>query len=525
MSTTKRMLGEWELLHNLGKGGYSWVKAGRHSTTGKLFALKFIEKATGNSHADEQARQVETEIQVMKKVSHKNIIKLYAYNLNCPYEKNDKTRVNTVMLVLEMATGGELFDILYYCKNLPENIARMYFVQMMEAVKALHALSIAHRDLKPQNLLLDHNFNLKVTDFGLSKVRDAEHQVMKTTYVGTKGYQAPELLLKRRYTDSCDIFSAGVIMFIMLTGYPPFEQADARKDSWFKCIAANSYDKFWNQKHKNNGVSELARNLIQRMICYQPLERIKVEEIFQHEWLTTVEPMSQQQLADAIRGIHKRAVTKKKNDKRKMAQLQTSERRDINPDDEIPIRMPVLFNYPLKMNIKTHKENKTYRLASCNFLRTLSKFVTKPELPNLKSEIKKLIDEEAQANLVANEDVSDADVQAVNALVGNVPDFGLEEDDQEYSIRITWEMKRQTEEEAVVEKGSLECCVAKVCFETADAYNNRIDDEEQKESSQPKTTTCVQFRPVQPGTTMTARKISGFVIDALERCGFNSQYI
>lgn len=328
-----RVVQGWALGKTLGKGGYSWVKAGRHVETGKMYALKFLGKETKSRQAEEQTQQVQTEIEVLKRVNHKNIIKLYAYNLNCPYTKSDGKIVDTIMLVLEMAPCGELFDILFYTKALPEILARTYFFQLLGALEHLHAKGVTHRDLKPQNMLLDENYNLKVTDFGLSKVHTSNNRVMSTTYVGTKGYQAPELLMNRRYTNAMDIFSCGVILFIMLTGYPPFEQSDPQKDNWYKYIATERYEKFW-KKHRDCGVPTAARHIIQRMVCYQPLKRAKMKEIFDDDWVKG-EKLQGAALVKGVTDVHSRACEAKKKDKRKQEMLQYSNRRALNP--EIPL--------------------------------------------------------------------------------------------------------------------------------------------------------------------------------------------
>jgi len=273
----RRKVDNWYLGPMLGKGGYSWVKTGYNIKTGKPVALKFMNKAEGN-WAQEQADQVSTEIMALKRIQHPNVMKLYAYDLTAKYPEKDGTIIDTILLVLEMAPGGELFDILYYTQHLKEDVARTYFQQLIAGLDAIHKADVCHRDLKPQNLLLDKHFRLKITDFGLSNIfeEDTEKMLMKTTYVGTKGYQAPELLLNRKYTNACDLFSCGVILFIMLTGYPPFEEAKAA-DSWYKCIAQKKFNKFW-KKHSGVKLSEEARVLIEGLICYQPSDRYTIKK-------------------------------------------------------------------------------------------------------------------------------------------------------------------------------------------------------------------------------------------------------
>merc|ERR1719233_1412557 len=115
----------------------------------------------------EQAMQVRTEIKSLMRINHPNVMKLFAYNLNCKYPEKTGLKLSTVLLVLEYCPGGELFDILYYTHQLDEVTARTYFIQMMNAVKACHDVGVVHRDIKPQNLLMDGAYQLKLTDFGL----------------------------------------------------------------------------------------------------------------------------------------------------------------------------------------------------------------------------------------------------------------------------------------------------------------------------------------------------------------------
>jgi len=355
--TEKRKVDNWYLGPMLGKGGYSWVKTGFNIKTGKAVALKFMNKAEGD-WIKEQAEQVSVEIEALKKISHANVMKLYAYNLNCQYPEKSGKLIPTILLVLEMAPGGELFDILYYTQKLEETVARSYFQQLMAGLKAIHKAGITHRDLKPQNLLMDKYFRLKITDFGLSNIfEDDTEKLMKTTYVGTKGYQAPELLLNRKYTNACDLFACGVILFIMLMGYPPFEEALA-SDSWYKCIAQKKYTKFW-KKHStdgkgNTGISEGAQELIYNLICYQPGERFTIKDVEENDWFKK-KGLEQKELKNHLQKLHRQAVKKKRADPNKQEQLQMSEIRARALDANVkipkaPEHLPLFNTHELVSN-------------------------------------------------------------------------------------------------------------------------------------------------------------------------------
>jgi len=317
----KRCVGQYEIKETLGKGGYSWVKKGYDSKTNNTVALKFMSRAD-KSWEKEQADQVRTEIKSMIKIKSKHVMKLFAYNLNCKYPEKNGNTLNTILLVLEFCPGGELFDILFYTQQLDDKTARTYFLQMIEGLKTCHTAGIVHRDLKPQNLLMDAHYQLKITDFGLSKlVKNADTAVMKTHYVGTRGYQAPELLKKKKYGKACDIFSAGVVLFILLTGYPPFEQA-VKSDKWYLPLAQNNPKKFWDQ-HKGCGVKPDAEELITNMLAYHPSERIEIDDILQSKFCKG-ETHTPEQLYRVLKKKHRDTSKRRKNDKKKMDEMQHS---------------------------------------------------------------------------------------------------------------------------------------------------------------------------------------------------------
>jgi len=317
----KRCVGQYEIRETLGKGGYSWVKKGVDSKSGSTVALKFMSRAD-KTWEKEQADQVRTEIKSMIKVKSEYVMKLYAYNLNCKYPEKSGNSINTILLVLEFCPGGELFDILYYTQQLDPKTARTYFIQMMKGLKACHNAGIVHRDLKPQNLLMDARYQLKITDFGLSKlVKDADTAKMTTHYVGTRGYQAPELLKKRKYGKACDIFSAGVILFILLTGYPPFEQA-VKSDKWYNPLALKNSKKFWHQ-HKGCGVKPDAEELITNMLTYQPNDRIDIEGIMDSAFCKG-ETHTPDELYKVLKKRHKSSTKMRKKDTKKMLEMANS---------------------------------------------------------------------------------------------------------------------------------------------------------------------------------------------------------
>jgi len=324
----ERKVGQYIIKETLGKGGYSWVKKGVDEKTRVPVALKFMIRAR-KTWENEQAKQVRTEIKSLMRINHPNVMKLYAYNLNCKYPEKTGAKLATILLVLEYCPGGEIFDILYYTHQLDEVTARTYFIQMMKAIKACHDVGIVHRDIKPQNLLMDANYQLKLTDFGLSFLGkegvDAEKIIMKTNYVGTRGYQAPELLKREPYQKACDIFSAGVVLFILLTGYPPFEQA-MKTDKWFNPLAKMDVGKFWRQ-HKGSGVDNTdCQDLLASMMAYRAYNRPSVSEILDHPWVkgSKAKVHTPKELRKVLREKHRNTRSRRRCDKKKMKEMQNS---------------------------------------------------------------------------------------------------------------------------------------------------------------------------------------------------------
>lgn len=321
-----REVGSYQLGETLGKGGYSWVKLGTDKKSGDKVALKFMKRAD-SAWEQEQANQVRTEIKSMIKIKSPHVMKLYAYNLNAKYPQTNGQVLNCILLVLELCPGGELFDILYYCQQLDEVTSRTYFRQMVKGLLDCHKAGVIHRDIKPQNLLLDSDFQLKITDFGLSKLvknPDDKKEMMKTTYVGTRGFQAPELLEKKPYTRACDVFSAGVVLFILLTGYPPFNHAK-KEDQWYAPLCEKpkpNTKKFWKQ-HKGCGVPKDCQSLLESMLAYDPRRRCTLQEIEEHPWYNG-DVHTKENLKAVLKKKHKQAREKRKRDPRKQEDFRNS---------------------------------------------------------------------------------------------------------------------------------------------------------------------------------------------------------
>jgi len=261
------VVGSWRIGKELGSGHFAKVKLGEHVTTGKLCAVKIIKKQAGS-----KTNLVKTEVDILKKVSHPYIVKCYDV-----IDEESK-----LYLFMELMSGGELFDRIVDKGHFTEQDAMITTIKIIDAINYLHSLGIAHRDLKPENMLMTDNSSaaeVKITDFGLSKFFDEQSRVMQTP-CGTPGYIAPEVLRMKGYGKECDVWSLGVIIYILLCGFPPFyAENDAQL---YEKIKRGEYEflrPYWDP------ISDSAKDLIRKMLTVDPKKRITCSEALQHEWL------------------------------------------------------------------------------------------------------------------------------------------------------------------------------------------------------------------------------------------------
>ena len=262
------LLDKYTVEKEIGAGGYARCLLVKNKTTGQLYACKELQKNKLNNVAS-----LKSEIQILIKLDHPNIIKLYEI-----YE-ND----NYIYLVMELCTGGELFDRIIQKteqgKQFTEKEVANIFQQMMSAINYCHSNKIVHRDLKPENLLLasqDENSPIKVIDFGMSRIFNNKQAMFDK--VGTAYYISPEVL-DGFYDEKCDIWSAGVILYILLCGYPPFNGND--DDEIFESIKKR---KFVFPEAEWANISKEAKDLINKMLS-DPLTRLTAEQVLSHPWL------------------------------------------------------------------------------------------------------------------------------------------------------------------------------------------------------------------------------------------------
>ena len=264
--TKGKLLDSYEVLKQLGKGGYGKVYEVKNIKTGEIRACKHLSKL--NIKNLEKFRR---EIEILKKMDHPNIIKLYEV-----YESE-----RSLYLIMEECKGGEIFDrIIQHIqekKMYSEKDAAIIFEQVMSCIAYCHNRNICHRDLKPENLLYlnagdEKDNRIKVIDFGLSQACDR----LKTK-VGTAYYVSPEIL-SGNYTHLCDIWSAGVILYILLSGDPPFNGAN---DNEIYTKIAQMKFSFPERKWKN--ISNDAKDLLCHMIVPEN-ERYTAEQVLNHPW-------------------------------------------------------------------------------------------------------------------------------------------------------------------------------------------------------------------------------------------------
>ena len=231
-SHTEKIEKYYTFIKELGHGSYCHVYRCQNNSTGEVYACKkFIKKFIKNEG------RIKTEIDLLRATDHPNIIKLYD-----TFEDEEH-----LYLVMEECNGGELFqrlaDNAKNNKNYTEKDAARIMKQILQAVNYLHNHGVCHRDLKPENILfssMDPKSQIKIIDFGLSKVLNEMDQLMKGE-VGTLYYMAPEVIMGN-YNEKCDVWSCGVILYIILSGHPPFYSKDEEKLKQKICSMKYNFD-------------------------------------------------------------------------------------------------------------------------------------------------------------------------------------------------------------------------------------------------------------------------------------------
>eukprot|EP00670_Eutreptiella_braarudii_P007292 CAMPEP_0174290150 /NCGR_PEP_ID=MMETSP0809-20121228/27773_1 /TAXON_ID=73025 ORGANISM="Eutreptiella gymnastica-like, Strain CCMP1594" /NCGR_SAMPLE_ID=MMETSP0809 /ASSEMBLY_ACC=CAM_ASM_000658 /LENGTH=368 /DNA_ID=CAMNT_0015388605 /DNA_START=149 /DNA_END=1255 /DNA_ORIENTATION=+ len=260
--------------------------------------------------------QVNREIAIMLQMSHRNVCSMR----EC-FQTHDK-----VYIILELVSGGELFDKIKESKKLEEDKARYYFQQIMLGLDYCHKHGIAHRDLKPENILLNNDDVIKLSDFGLSNTQRSTDSgrvnpsMMLRTVCGTPNYVAPEVLLEKGYNGfMADMWSCGVILFVMLAGKLPFY--DKVMHNLFKKIQTGQYNM---PEHVSDG----AAKLIRRLMCVNPHERATMEEVLKDPWFTSNWREEFDESGELVRSVSQEKI----NNAIKELREQRERRRSVEPE-------------------------------------------------------------------------------------------------------------------------------------------------------------------------------------------------
>ena len=272
-----KTIGKYELRESLGEGTFGKVKRGVHTETKQDVAIKIIDKEMVRQQ--NMGIQIKREVNIMKQIGLKekecNVVKLYEVLAS----------KSKIYLILELVTGGELFDKIVKEKRFNELKARRYFRQLVTTVELCHNMGVCHRDLKPENLLLDDNDNLKISDFGLSalytsggedgSMLSCRAQLLHTT-CGTPNYVAPEVLNDEGYDGrKADIWSMGVILYVLVVGTLPFDEISLPK----------LFEKIRNADFPMPSfLSPSLSSLISSILIADPKKRACISQIKTHHW-------------------------------------------------------------------------------------------------------------------------------------------------------------------------------------------------------------------------------------------------
>ncbi|XP_023850136.1 MAP/microtubule affinity-regulating kinase 3 isoform X10 [Salvelinus sp. IW2-2015] len=255
-------VGNYRLLKTIGKGNFAKVKLARHILTGREVAIKIIDKTQLNPNS---LQKLFREVRIMKLLNHPNIVKLF--------EVIETER--TLYLVMEYASGGEVFDYLVAHGRMKEKEARAKFRQIVSAVQYCHQKHIVHRDLKAENLLLDADMNIKIADFGFSNEFTLGNKL--DTFCGSPPYAAPELFQGKKYDGpEVDVWSLGVILYTLVSGSLPFDGQNL-KELRERVLRGKYRIPFY--------MSTDCENLLKRFLVLNPAKRGTFEQIMKDRWI------------------------------------------------------------------------------------------------------------------------------------------------------------------------------------------------------------------------------------------------
>ncbi|XP_052006506.1 calcium/calmodulin-dependent protein kinase type II delta chain-like isoform X10 [Xyrauchen texanus] len=296
--TSTRFTDEYQLYEELGKGAFSIVRRCVKKSTGQEYAAKIIntKKLSARDH-----QKLEREARICRLLKHPNIVRLH----------DSISEEGFHYLVFDLVTGGELFEDIVAREYYSEADASHCINQILESVSHIHQHDIVHRDLKPENLLLASKMKgaaVKLADFGLAIEVQGDQQAW-FGFAGTPGYLSPEVLRKDPYGKPVDIWACGVILYILLVGYPPFWDEDQHK--LYQQIKAGAYDF---PSPEWDTVTPEAKNLINQMLTINPAKRITADQALKHPWIcqrsTVASMMHRQETVECLRKFNARRKLK-----------------------------------------------------------------------------------------------------------------------------------------------------------------------------------------------------------------------
>nr|XP_057913704.1 calcium/calmodulin-dependent protein kinase type II subunit beta-like isoform X7 [Doryrhamphus excisus] len=297
-TTCTRFTDEFQLYEELGKGAFSVVRRCVKVLTGQEYAAKIIntKKLSARDH-----QKLEREARICRLLKHSNIVRLH----------DSISEEGFHYLLFDLVTGGELFEDIVAREYYSEADASHCIQQILEAVLHCHQMGVVHRDLKPENLLLASkckNAAVKLADFGLAIEVQGDQQAW-FGFAGTPGYLSPEVLRKEAYGKPVDIWACGVILYILLVGYPPFWDEDQHK--LYQQIKAGAYDF---PSPEWDTVTPEAKNLINQMLTINPSKRITAQEALKHPWVcqrsTVASMMHRQETVECLKKFNARRKLK-----------------------------------------------------------------------------------------------------------------------------------------------------------------------------------------------------------------------
>ncbi|XP_075961211.1 calcium/calmodulin-dependent protein kinase type II subunit beta isoform X32 [Anarhichas minor] len=297
-TTCTRFTDEYQLYEELGKGAFSVVRRCVKLCTGQENAAKIIntKKLSARDH-----QKLEREARICRLLKHSNIVRLH----------DSISEEGFHYLLFDLVTGGELFEDIVAREYYSEADASHCIQQIVEAVLHCHQMGVVHRDLKPENLLLASkckNAAVKLADFGLAIEVQGDQQAW-FGFAGTPGYLSPEVLRKEAYGKPVDIWACGVILYILLVGYPPFWDEDQHK--LYQQIKAGAYDF---PSPEWDTVTPEAKNLINQMLTINPAKRITAQEALKHPWVcqrsTVASMMHRQETVECLKKFNARRKLK-----------------------------------------------------------------------------------------------------------------------------------------------------------------------------------------------------------------------